>query len=92
MLQLEGMFPILFLVLIFAAMYFFTIRPRQKRLKEQQELLQELRKGDKVVTSGGIYGQIESISEDTVVLKLESGATMKVARATVADKQIRPAK
>jgi len=85
--QLQSIAPILFLVLIFAAMYFFMIKPQRKRQKEQQELLQELRRGDKVVTTGGIYGQIESISQDTVVLKIESGATMKVARISIAGKQ-----
>lgn len=90
--QLQSIAPILFLVLIFAAMYFFMIKPQRKRQKEQQELVQELRRGDKVVTSGGIYGQIENLSQDTVVLKIESGATMKVARASVIGKQTRGAK
>lgn len=90
--QLQSIAPILFLVLIFAAMYFFMIKPQRKRQKEQQELVQELRRGDKVVTSGGIYGQIENLSQDTVVLRIESGATMKVARASVIGKQTRGAK
>jgi len=85
--QLQSIAPILFLVLIFAAMYFFMIKPQRKRQKEQQELVQELRRGEKVVTTGGIYGQIESISQDTVVLRIESGATMKVARISIAGKQ-----
>jgi len=85
--QLQNIAPILFLVLIFAAMYFFMIKPQRKRQKEQQELVQELRRGDKVVTSGGIYGQIENVSQDTVVLRIESGATMKVARISIAGKQ-----
>ncbi len=90
--QLQSIAPILFLVLIFAAMYFFMIKPQRKRQKEQQELVQELRRGDKVVTTGGIYGQIENLSQDTVVLRIESGATMKVARASVIGKQTRGAK
>jgi len=85
--QLQSIAPILFLVLIFAAMYFFMIKPQRKRQKEQQELVQELRRGEKVVTTGGIYGQIESISQDTVVLRIESGATMKVARISITGKQ-----
>lgn len=85
--QLQSMAPILFLVLIFAAMYFFMIKPQRKRQKEQQELVQELRRGDKVVTTGGIYGQIENLSQDTVVLRIESGATIKVARISIAGKQ-----
>jgi len=85
--QLQSIAPILFLVLIFAAMYFLMIKPQRKRQKEQQELVQELRRGEKVVTTGGIYGQIENISQDTVVLRIESGATMKVARISIAGKQ-----
>ena len=85
--QLQSIAPILFLVLIFAAMYFFMIKPQRKRQKQQQELVQELRRGDKVVTTGGIYGQIENVSQDTVVLRIESGATMKVARISIAGKQ-----
>jgi len=78
---------IIFLVVIFALMYFFIIRPRRKQQKEQEDLTKELRKGDKVITAAGIYGQIESVSEDTVVLKIESGATMRVAKASVVGKQ-----
>ena len=82
-------FPIIFLVLIFAMMYFLMIRPQRKRQKEQEELLKELRRGEKVVTAGGIYGQIESVSEDDVILKVESGATMRVAKGSVTGKQIK---
>ncbi len=85
--QLQSIAPILFLVLIFAAMYFLMIKPQRKRQKQQQELVQELRRGDKVVTTGGIYGQIEGVSQDTVVLRVESGATIKVARISIAGKQ-----
>lgn len=91
--QLGSIAPmIIFLILIFAAMYFLMIRPQRRRQKEQQELLEELRKGDRVVTNGGIYGQIESLSQDTVVLKIESGATMKLARGSIAGKQVRERK
>jgi len=86
--QLEAIAPmIIFLVLIFAMMYFLMIRPQHRRQKEQQELLERIKKGEKVVTSSGIYGQIESISEDTIVLKLESGATMRVAKGSVVSEQ-----
>ena len=78
---------IIFLVAIFAVMYFLMIRPRQKQQKQQEEMLQELRAGEKVIIAGGIYGQIESLGEDTVILKIESGATMKVARSSILGKQ-----
>jgi len=78
---------IIFLVLIFAVFYFLMIRPQRKRQKEQQQLMEELKRGDKVITAGGIYGQIESVSEDSVVIKVESGATMRVAKGGVALKR-----
>jgi preprotein translocase subunit YajC len=80
-------YMVVFLVLLFAVFYFFIVRPQRKRQKEQQELMSNLRPGDRVVTIGGIYGQIDSLSEDSVVLKLESGATMRVARRGIAYKQ-----
>jgi len=89
---LTSIWPIImFLVLLFGLMYFVMIRPQRKRQQEHQELVQELRKGDKVVTAGGIYGQIETISDESVVLKIESGATIRVARSSVAGKQIQEA-
>lgn len=78
---------VIFLVAIFAVMYFLMIRPRQKQQKEHEEMEKELRVGDKVIIAGGIYGTIESLREDTVILKIESGATMKVARNSVLGKQ-----
>lgn len=78
---------IIFLVLIFAVFYFLLIRPQRKRQKEQQHLMEELRRGDKVITSGGIYGVIESVSEDSIVIKVESGTTMRIAKSSVALKR-----
>ena len=73
-----------FLVLIFALFYFVMIRPQRKRQKEHEQMMREIQKGDKVVTAGGIFGTIDSISEDSVVIKVESGATLRVARGSVA--------
>ena len=78
---------VIFLVAIFALMYFLMIRPRQKQQKQHEEMEKELRVGDKVIIAGGIYGQIESLGEDTVILKIESGATMRVARNSILGKQ-----
>lgn len=78
---------IIFLVLIFAVFYFLLIRPQRKRQKQQQELMGALKRGDKVVTAGGIYGVVESVSEDSVIIKVESGATMRVAKSSVALKR-----
>jgi len=78
---------IIFLVLIFAVFYFLLIRPQRKRQKQQQELMQELKRGDKVITAGGIYGVIESVAEDSILIKVESGATMRVSKSSVALKR-----
>ncbi|OGO23656.1 MAG: preprotein translocase subunit YajC [Chloroflexi bacterium RBG_16_50_9] len=73
-----------FLVVIFALFYFVMIRPQRKRQKEHQTMMQELQKGDKVITAGGIYGTIDSLSEDSIVIKVESGGTLRVARGSIA--------
>ena len=78
---------IIFLVLLFAMVYFLMIRPQRKRQKEQQQLLSELKRGDKIITNSGIYGVIESLSEDSAVIKVESGATMRIARTSIAGKR-----
>ena len=78
---------ILFLILMFAVVYFVMIRPQRRKQKEHEELMIELRRGDRVITTGGIYGQIESLSDDSVVLKVESGATMRVARGSITTKR-----
>ena len=80
-------YMIIFLALLFGLMYFLMIRPQRKRQKEHQQLMEELKRGDRVITAGGIHGVIESVSEDSIVLKVESGATMRVARNSVAGKR-----
>ena len=80
---------IIFLLVIFGIFYFLIIRPQRRRQKQHDELMQELKRGDKVITTGGIYGVIESLSDDSVVLKIESGATIRVARDSVAGQRER---
>jgi preprotein translocase subunit YajC len=78
---------VIFLVLLFAVFWFLIIRPQRKRQQDQQTLLTNLMPGDKVVTIGGIFGQVESLSETSIVLKIESGTTIRVARRSIAYKQ-----
>jgi preprotein translocase subunit YajC len=75
-----------FIVVLFGLMYFLTIRPQRKRQQEQQKMLQQLQKGDRVVTIGGLYGTIESVTDEYVVLRVESGATMRFIRSAIANK------
>ena len=80
-------YMIVFLVLIFAMFYFLMIRPQRKRQQTQKKMMQDLNKGDKIVTIGGIYGVIESVTEDSFVIKVESGATIRMARHAIAAKR-----
>ncbi len=83
-----SMLPLLLMMaLLFGVFYFIMIRPQRKRQKQHQQMMIDLKKGDKVVTAGGIYGVVESISEDNVVIKVESGATLRVLRQSVALRQ-----
>lgn len=77
---------IIFIVIMFAMMYFLMIRPQQKKQKEHKLLIEGLRKGDSVITTSGIYGKIERIGKDSIVLQVESGGTIRVAKDTIAGK------
>ena len=74
-------------VLIFVIMWFLILRPQQRRVKEHQEMLKNIRRGDTVVTSGGIIGKVTKVTEDTADLDVEiaEGVRVKVARAMVAE-------
>ena len=75
------------MVVIFVAFYFILIRPQRKKQKEQQAMVSQLKKGVKIVTAGGIWGTIESTSDDSVVIKIESGATMRISRSSIASQR-----
>ncbi|MCX5860272.1 MAG: preprotein translocase subunit YajC [Proteobacteria bacterium] len=72
------------LAAIFAIFYFLLIRPQQKRTKEHQELLKSLKRGDDVITTGGIFGRIAEIDEGTVMLEVAEKVKIKVARDQIA--------
>ena len=74
---------LLMLVLILI-MYFMIMRPQMKKQKAVQEMLKALKVGDRVVTSGGIYGNIVGMKDDTVVLKIDDNVKVEVARHAVA--------
>lgn len=74
---------IVMVVLLFGVFYFFTIRPLRQREKKHDEMVLELERGDNVITAGGVYGEVDSIDEDSIVLKVESGAKIRVAKGGV---------
>jgi len=80
---LESLLP---LVLIFVVFYFLLIRPQQKKQKQHREMLEALRRGDRVVTAGGIIGQITKVNSETeLTLEISEGVRVKVARAMISD-------
>ena len=68
---------------IIGVFYFFMIRPQQKKQKEQKELLTNLKKGEMVVTIGGIHARIYSVEESTVVLELDKGVKLTVEKSAI---------
>jgi preprotein translocase subunit YajC len=72
-----------FLLLILVVFYFFMIRPQVKRQKEMRKFREALKKGDKIVTNGGIHGKIKSIDETTIDIEIADGVVIVVEKATV---------
>ena len=68
------------LALIFVVMWFFMIRPQKKQQKELQNFRDSLKKGDKVVTIGGIYGTVAEIKEDSVLIEVDSNVKIRVSK------------
>ncbi|MDD5126598.1 MAG: preprotein translocase subunit YajC [Dehalococcoidales bacterium] len=75
-----------FIIGMFGVLYFLMIRPQKKRQKQHQTLVEGLQKGDHVVTIGGIHGQIESIDQNSIVLKVESGANIRFVKDAISGK------
>ena len=72
------------LIIIFAIFYFLLIRPQQKRQREHKLFLQSMKKGDEVITSGGIVGRITSLAENFVTLEIAPKVNIRVARSQIA--------
>jgi preprotein translocase subunit YajC len=73
------------LLLIFGIMYFLLIRPQQRKLKEHKAMVDALRRGDQVVTQGGIIGKVSKVAEDGIVeVEIAEGVKVKVLRSTIA--------
>jgi preprotein translocase subunit YajC len=77
---LMGLAPILLMFVIF---YFLLIRPQQKQARKQQEFIRNLKVGDRVVTSGGLHGEIKGLTETTMTLEIADKVRVKVTRSAV---------
>lgn len=71
------------LILVFAIFYFLLIAPMRKRQKALQRLIEDLKKGDRVVTNGGLYGTVAAVEDKVVVLKLAENVKVRVAKSAI---------
>jgi preprotein translocase subunit YajC len=79
---LSGFIPFLLIIVLF---YVLLIMPQQRRQKKHRAMLEALKKDDKVVTNGGIYGVVKSLSKETVTLELGKGVSVKIRRDAIAE-------
>lgn len=77
---LLGLWPMLLIIVV---MWFFMIRPQMKRQKELKAFRDSLKKGDKIVTTGGIYGKVVEINDFTILMEVEGGVKLKVDKSAV---------
>ncbi|WP_317897403.1 preprotein translocase subunit YajC [Aurantibacillus circumpalustris] len=81
-----GIMSFLPLIAIVVVFYFFMIRPQMKKAKDQKKYIEALKKGDKILTIGGIYGKIVEVKEDaTIIMEVEDGTKMKISKNAVSN-------
>jgi preprotein translocase subunit YajC len=78
-----GFGGIFMMLIIFGIFYFILIRPQQKKMKEHKKMVEELKKGDKIILSGGVYGTVVGTGTDTLKVEIADGVKVKVARGSV---------
>ncbi len=78
-----GIWQFMPMILIFAAMYFLMIAPQRKKQKAHEKMLSELKSGDEVVTSGGIYGTITNVKDDRFVVRISDTTKIEVGKAFI---------
>jgi preprotein translocase subunit YajC len=71
------------MVVMFVVIYFLMIRPEQKKQKLRQKMISEMKKGDRVLTAGGIYGSIQNVKNDVVVVKIADDTNVEVLKSAV---------
>ncbi|MCX7836381.1 MAG: preprotein translocase subunit YajC [candidate division WOR-3 bacterium] len=85
--QVNPLASFLPLILIFLVFYFLLVIPQQRRQKKHQEMINSLKRGDKVVTTGGIHGVISDIKETTFILKIDENTKIEIEKSSIAYKK-----
>ncbi|MCR5285433.1 MAG: preprotein translocase subunit YajC [Treponema sp.] len=81
----QGVVPFVLIIIIF---YFFLIRPQNKKQKETEKMLNALKKGDKVITIGGIHGVVSSVKEHTVIVKVDDNCKIEFNRTAISSVEL----
>lgn len=76
--------PLFPIILMLGVMWFFLIRPQQKKQKEHREMINNLKKGDRIITSGGLHGRITGLTDTTLTLEIADKVRVKVSRGHIA--------
>jgi len=74
---------IIMMVVIFAIFYFIMIRPQQKKMKEHKKMVDDLKKGDEIITAGGMYATVEKTTPDTLTVEIADNVKVKITRSSV---------
>jgi preprotein translocase subunit YajC len=78
-----GLSFLLFIGLFFVIIYFFMIRPQTKKAKNQRQFLQDIQKGDKIVTIGGIHGRIVQVNDDSYLIEVDGNTKLKIEKSVI---------
>lgn len=79
----NGWTSMVFMLAIVVVFYFFMIRPQQKKAKDQKKFIEEVKKGDYIVTIGGMHGRVAEIEGDTFILEVEKGGRIKFSKSAI---------
>jgi len=79
-----GFSSLIMMAVIFGIFYFILIRPQQKKMKEHKKMVDELKKGARIITSGGMYATVENATPETLTVKIAEGTKVKITRSSVA--------
>jgi len=82
-----GSSMLIMLVAIFAIFYFLMIRPESKRRKERQSMIDSLARGDKIVTIGGLHGEVQDVHDDKIVIRIAEDLKVEIAKTAVSGKR-----
>jgi len=85
--QGSGLLGLMPLVIIFVIFYFLLIRPQQKKTKEHQEMVNNLKAGDQVITNGGLHGKLTRVDDNTVMVEVADKVRLKLTRQSIAAKK-----